>query len=542
MDEKKEVNYTAKPQQDASKLTVSHGAEAMGDIVGIAKDPTPDQNRKENVFTTYELNANGLSVSVVVADIGSFVPEYRISVAGLGEATRVLLMSFRQEMLNLVPIDPNRISDREYNKEMNQKYIRASSLVIDKYLPQTPPDKKVMLTSYIINMMLGLGDIEIPLADDNLEEVVINSSKEPIWVYHKTYGWCKTNITLRDETTIYNAAEQIGRKVGRQITNLSPLMDAELSDGSRVNATLFPVSQNGNTITIRKFSKNPWTMTRLIDGGSISKEMAALIWICVQNEISLILSGGTASGKTSFLNSISMFMPPNHRIISVEETRELSLPSFLHWVPMLTRQPNPEGKGQITLYDLMINALRQRPDVILVGEVRTKPDALTLFEAIHTGHAVYGTIHADNAQDTIIRLVNPPIDIPKLMLGAIGGVVSLFRHRRKGIRRVLEFGEVLKSGDINLLYRWNMRNDSFVQISEMTKLSETIALYGGYTRSELIDEIKERASVLDWMVKNKVFELNTAGFVAAQYYNKRDKVLELVKSGVPYSEEAINRL
>ena len=542
MDEKKEVNDTAKSLQDGGKLTVSQDAGKIGDIVGIAKDPTPDQKKNENVFATYELNANGLSVSVVVADIGSFVPEYRVSVAGLGEATRVLLMSFRQEMLNLVPIDPNRISDREYNKEMNQKYIRASSLVIDKYLPQTPPDKKVMLTSYIINMMLGLGDIEIPLADDNLEEVVINSSKEPIWVYHKTYGWCKTNITLRDEITIYNAAEQIGRKVGRQITNLSPLMDAELSDGSRVNATLFPVSQNGNTITIRKFSKNPWTMTRLIDEGSISKEMAALIWICVQNEISLILSGGTASGKTSFLNSISMFMPPNHRIISVEETRELSLPSFLHWVPMLTRQPNPEGKGQITLYDLMINALRQRPDVILVGEVRTKPDALTLFEAIHTGHAVYGTIHADNAQDTIIRLVNPPIDIPKLMLGAIGGVVSLFRHRRKGIRRVLEFGEVLKSGDINLLYRWNMRNDSFVQISEMTKLSETISLYGGYTRSELIDEIKERASVLDWMVKNKVFGLNTAGFVAAQYYNKRDKVLELVNSGVPYSEEAINRL
>ena len=542
MDEKKEVNDTAKSLQDGGKLTVSQDAGKIGDIVGIAKDPTPDQKKNENVFATYELNANGLSVSVVVADIGSFVPEYRVSVAGLGEATRVLLMSFRQEMLNLVPIDPNRISDREYNKEMNLKYIRASSLVIDKYLPQTPPDKKVMLTSYIINMMLGLGDIEIPLADDNLEEVVINSSKEPIWVYHKTYGWCKTNITLRDEITIYNAAEQIGRKVGRQITNLSPLMDAELSDGSRVNATLFPVSQNGNTITIRKFSKNPWTMTRLIDEGSISKEMAALIWICVQNEISLILSGGTASGKTSFLNSISMFMPPNHRIISVEETRELSLPSFLHWVPMLTRQPNPEGKGQITLYDLMINALRQRPDVILVGEVRTKPDALTLFEAIHTGHAVYGTIHADNAQDTIIRLVNPPIDIPKLMLGAIGGVVSLFRHRRKGIRRVLEFGEVLKSGDINLLYRWNMRNDSFVQISEMTKLSETISLYGGYTRSELIDEIKERASVLDWMVKNKVFGLNTAGFVAAQYYNKRDKVLELVNSGVPYSEEAINRL
>ena len=287
----------------------------------------------------------------------------------------------------------------------------------------------------------------------------------------------------QDEAEIYDEAEQVGRRIGRQITNLQPLMDAELPDGSRVNATLYPISQKGNTITIRKFGKNPWTMPAMIINKTISAEMAALVWLCVQNEISLLISGGTASGKTSFLNAMSMFIPVNHRVISIEETRELTLPNFLHWLPMLTRQPNPEGKGEITLYNLMINALRQRPDIMLVGEVRVKKDAETLFEAIHTGHAVYGTVHADNAQDTIIRMTNPPIEAPKLMLEAFGGVISLFRHRRLGIRRVLEFGEMLSSGDVSITYRWDMRNDVFAKISELSRLNETINLYGGYSRA-----------------------------------------------------------
>src|SRR5208282_3552311 len=344
-------------------------------------------------FGTYSLNASGIEARVRVVDRGGFVPSYEVTVPGLGEATKILLMSLRGELLNLVPVDTTKVADMQYLAELNKRYINAASVVIDKYLPGTKPEVKAILIAYIINIMLGLGDLEVLLADDNLEEVAVNGSKDNVWVFHKKFAWCKTNIKLYNEEAIYDHAESIGRRVGRQITTLSPLMDAELADGSRVNATLYPVSQSGNTITIRKFSKNPWTMPALIKSNSISSEIASLIWLCVQNEISLLLSGGTASGKTSFLNAMSIFMPSNHRVISIEETRELTLPDFLQWVPMLTRQANAEGKGEISLYNLMINALRQRPDIMLVGEIRTKYDAQTLFEAIHTGHAVYGTIH-----------------------------------------------------------------------------------------------------------------------------------------------------
>ncbi|MCL5239005.1 MAG: Flp pilus assembly complex ATPase component TadA [Candidatus Marsarchaeota archaeon] len=503
---------------------------------------TQPQTHEEKEYASYELDAHGLKVSISIVDRGTFVPMYEATVPGLGDATKVLLISLRQELLSMVPIDPSRIEDKEYVEELTQKYIDASNIIIDRYLPGSNPETKKVLIAYVVNFMLGLGDLEAPLADDNLEEIAVNTSKEPIWVYHKKFGWCKSNITLQDENMIYDDAEQIGRRIGRQITNLSPLMDAELPDGSRVNATLYPISQKGNTITIRKFGKNPWTMTAMVANGTLSTDIAALVWLAVENEVSILISGGTASGKTSFLNAMSIFIPSTHRIISVEQDRELTLPNFLHWVPMLTRQPNPEGKGEITLYDLMINALRQRPDVMLVGEVRTKKDAETLFEAIHTGHAVYGTVHADNAQDTIVRMTNPPIEVPKMMLNAFGGVISLFRHRRLGIRRVLEFAEMLRNGDVNVIFRWDMRNDTFAQITDIARLSETISLYGGYDKSELEKNIEDKKVILDWMVKNNVTNVDDAGYVVSSYYRNAEKVLKLARENQPYSKELIEKL
>ena len=493
------------------------------------------QDPKE--YASYDLNANGILAHIRIFDGGEFVPTYEITMPGIGDATRILIISLRQELLRLVPIDISKLSDQEYLSEQHKKYTEAASVVIDRYLPGTERSVKAVLIAYIINLMLGLGDLEVMLADENLEEIAVNSAKEGIWVFHKKFAWCKSNLKMYSEEDIYDHAEQIGRRVGRQITTLAPLMDAELGDGSRVNATLYPVSQGGNTITIRKFSKNPWTMPALVKNKTVSKEIASIVWLCMQNEISLLISGGTASGKTSFLNAMSIFMPSNHRVISIEETRELTLPNFLQWVPMLTRQSNAEGKGEISLYNLMINALRQRPDIILVGEIRTKWDAQTLFEAIHTGHAVYGTIHADNAQDTVIRMTNPPIELPKIMLNSLGGVISLFRHRRLGIRRVLEFGEMTNSGDANVLNRWNMRDDSFSKISDMTRLAEVIALYGGYTYKEVLDDISEKGRILDWMIANNVTDVDNSGFVVAQYYKDKDRLVKLVDDKVPYVKE-----
>lgn len=488
----------------------------------------------------YGLDVHGMRVEIRIEQSSSdFTPQYVVSFPGIGNATKLLLLSLRGELTSMVSINPSRVQDEHYMKSLDNRYKEVSNILIDKYIPGLEPQVKTLLISYIVNMMLGLGDLEVLIADDGLEEIAVNGSQDCLWVFHKELGWCKTNIKPASEDSIYEQSSQIGRRIGREINNLAPLMDAELSDGSRVNATLFPISQCGNTLTIRKFAKNPWTMTAMIKNGTISSAIASLVWLCIQNEISLLFSGGTASGKTSFLNACSMFFPPMRRIISIEETRELQLPNFLQWLPMVTREPNPEGKGEITLYELMINALRQRPDIMLVGEVRTKKDAETLFEAIHTGHSVYGTVHADNAQDTVIRMTNPPIDVPKITMNAIGAVVVLFRHRSKGIRRVLEFGEILETGDINVLHRWNIITDTFMQISELTRLLETLQLYGGYTKKDMITELEDKKIVLEWMVKNKITEIDDAGYVIASYYKDKTKVTTLAKEGTPFSREVL---
>jgi len=536
--ENKEANTpiaeAPKEQVTTPNANVPEGEKAVDN----SSELTKSKGKSEEILEEYSLNAHGMAINVVIKTSPSeFVPSYNVTFEGVSEATKLLLLSFRRELISMVPLDPTKVEVQAYVDELNKRYVQASKILIDRYLPNTDDKTKDVLTAYILNMMLGLGDLEVPLSDENLEEIAVNGAKSSIWVFHKRIGWCKTNIKPASEDAIYDQAEQIGRRVGRELNNLSPLMDAELIDGSRVNATLFPISQIGNTITIRKFAKNPWTMPALVKSGSLPPELAGLLWLCIQNEISILISGGTASGKTSFLNASSVFFPPTRRIISVEETRELALPDSLQWVAMVSRQPNPEGKGEVTLYDLMINALRQRPDIMLVGEIRTGKDAETLFEAIHTGHSVYATVHADNAQDTVVRMTNPPIATPKIQMNALGAIVSLFRHRSKGIRRTLEFAEVLRTGDANVLYRWNMRDDTFAQISDLTNLAEVLSLYGGYTKTEIADEVKLRAKIIRWMIKYNVTDINDAGFLVGNFYMNKDRVIDIVNNDVPYSKE-----
>ncbi|MCL4383097.1 CpaF/VirB11 family protein, partial [Candidatus Marsarchaeota archaeon] len=175
--------------------------------------------------------------------------------------------------------------------------------------------------------------------------------------------------------------------------------------------------------------------------------------------------------------------------------------------------------------------------IMVIGEIRTKKDAETLFEAIHTGHSVYGTVHADNVQDTIIRISNPPIDIPKILINAIGGIVSVFRHRKLGIRRVLEIGEILKSGDASVLYRWNIRDDSFYQINEMSRLLETLGVYSGLTRKEISDDIAQKSKILNWMSDNNIVDVNDSGFIVSQYYLNKSKIFDIINQNLKYSKD-----
>ncbi len=336
----------------------------------------------EKVIDEYKVVADDVIAKVEIKYLlNEFVSIYNLKVPEIEVGTAALLDKVKERLIAQIPIKSAEIFDLSALENLKQRLYNAGRDMIKKELPNAKEEIIGYLISTAIHEMLGLGKFEIMLADGNLEEIVINNSSEPAWVYHKNHGWLKTNIKIERESNIFNLASSIGRRVGRQITVLNPLMDAHLPTGDRVNATLFPISTRGNTISIRKFRRKPFTITDLIENKTISLDLAAFLWLVVQYEMNMLISGGTATGKTSILNVIMSFVQPNHRIISIEDTRELLLPNFLHWVPLNTREPNPEGKGNVSMLDLLINSLRMRPDRIVVGEIRRAREAEVLFEA-----------------------------------------------------------------------------------------------------------------------------------------------------------------
>ncbi|MBI2659310.1 CpaF family protein, partial [Candidatus Woesearchaeota archaeon] len=425
-----------KKKSNANDLTRSQITEKT-DLTSIKKEDI-------KLLGTYNFISDNIPITIkIYKKKGEFVPIYEVSISSISKHTELILEKIREELTAQVSLGMVDILTTKDTGVIEQRFMDAITTLVNKHFPDADETTANFLKSYLIQRSLGLGSIEILMDDTNLEEVAINDAEDPVWVYHVKFGWLKTNIMLASEDQIRHYATMIGRRVGRQLTILEPLMDAHLRGGDRVNATLEPISVAGNTITLRKFAAKPWTITDFIKDNTISTEAAALIWLGVQYELSTLISGGTATGKTSMLNVVANFFPPNQRIISIEDTREIQLPKFLHWVPMITRLPNPEGKGEISMLDLLVNYLRMRPDRIIVGEIRRKREAEVLFEAIHTGHSVYATVHANDTRETITRLTNPPIEIPLTMIPAISMIIVQYRNRRTGIRKTFQISEIL---------------------------------------------------------------------------------------------------
>ncbi len=504
----------------------------------------------KKLVDSYVVIADKVPASVKIWDIGQEnVPIYEITMPEVAKATESLLMNVREELAEKVPVEIEDVTDHDKIEAMKENFFQSTKQTLKKYILEEgkiskeelkkEEEKIEILAGIMLHRMFGLGFVDVILADNWLEELAVNGVRQPISVFHKKHGWCKTTLQMNSEEEIYNLSSQIGRKVGREINNLNPIMDAHLLTGDRVASTLFPISTAGNTITIRRFARNPWTIVHLIspEYNTLSKEIAAFLWQAMQYELNVLVAGGTASGKTSILSALSALIPPNQRIISIEDTREISLPKELHWnwVPLTTRNPNPEGQGEVTMLDLMVSSLRMRPDRIIVGEVRRKPQAETMFEAMHTGHSVYTTIHADTVEQVKRRLLEPPLEIPKSEVESLHLVLIQYRDRRKGLRRTLELAEILIGGkeqlDINYLYRWLPRTDKLERANQSIRVIEELNMHTGMTPQEIEADLKEKELILDWMLKNNVKDIDPVGKVMRVYYKNKQFLLDLVKNG-----------
>ncbi len=520
--------------------------------INLFKKPTVRMKKAEvkrtpNIFLdsegetieSYDITVDKVPAQIIIQDRkGDFMRTYYVGMPVLGEGTHTLLNNVVKELAVKVSTRTEDISDPRKASEIKGKFrMEARQRILDE-MPVTEEQADI-LSGLIMHRVYGLDDLEIILGDDLIEELCINAGDLPIIVYHRKYGWLKTNVVVPEEKDIFDYASLIGRKVGKDITNLNPLMDARLITGDRVAASLFPISSQGNTITIRKFAREPWTIVDFMspEYNTISSEIAAFLWLCIQYELSVMVAGGTASGKTSMLNSLCAFIPPGQRVVSIEDTREIQLPSHLglNWIQLTTREPNPDGLGGVTMLDLIVSSLRMRPDRVIVGEIRNRDEAEVLFEAMHTGHSVYSTMHADTAMHVRRRVTEPPIQIPEAELEALQVILTQYRDRLHGIRRTFEIAEVIPGTrerrlELKYLYRWRIKTDTFEQVDRSNRVYNDLNLYTGMSVKEIEQDLLEKKQVLEWLLENKVNRMDEIGQVMNMYYTDKDELINAVQA------------
>lgn len=333
-----------------------------------------------------------------------------------------------------------------------------------------PSSRLTRVKRRIRRELLGYGLIDVLMHDPDVEDITCDGPGIPIFVFHRQLGPMETNLAFPDDEGLDRFVVRLAEMSNREITYARPLLESALPDGSRLQATLArEVTTRGSSFTIRRFKPDPMTPVDLIQNGTMSAEMAAYLWMAVEGGVSMIFAGGTASGKTTALNASCAFIPPDQKVVSIEDTRELNLPQK-NWTAGVTR-PAPAGSSgeaaqNIDMFKLLESALRQRPDYILVGEVRG-PEAVTLFQAMATGHATFSTIHADSPLTAVRRLENPPINVPRNLIEALGLMIMNRRVTTgdAGARRMTEISEITgveeQSGDLltRVVYRWNPADD-----------------------------------------------------------------------------------
>jgi len=390
-------------------------------------------------------------------------------------------------------------------------------------------DKK-FFADFVLHNSVGLKKLSFFSMDDDLEELMVNSF-DKVFVFHKRFGMCKTSVVLGNKDLL-DTVQRIALTIGKDFNSKNPLLDARLPDGSRVNATLSELSPIGGTITIRKFSSIPLTILDLIESNTITSEAAAFLWLMVDgfgnSPRNILIAGGTASGKTTFLNILSNFVRLNERIVSIEDTIELSLLSRDNWVPLEARS---SVSSEVSMDALLRNAMRMRSDRIIVGEVRG-PEALTLFTAMDTGHqGCLGTIHSNNARETILKLQERPLSVPQAMLPLLDIIVIMQRRNMKDLgaqRRVMQIVELSRMEDKVLfgnLFEYDDKNDVLKRTDLAGAVVEEMASKNSMNRTDISNELKLRKGILEWMIRQDIRKPMEVLEVIESYYYNPDKVL-----------------
>ncbi|HUR62059.1 MAG TPA: ATPase, T2SS/T4P/T4SS family [Candidatus Thermoplasmatota archaeon] len=462
-----------------------------------------------------------------------------------------LLLGFiEQTLVDVLDLQPSELDKEELGDYIRKKF---DSVVEDYSIrlgdeESTEEESRDRLLYYVLRDFIGEGPLDVFSRDPMIEDISCDGPHQPIFIYHRKYESLTTSVRFRGHEVLDSFVIRLAQRAGKHVSIAEPILDATMRDGSRLQATLAKeVSTFGSTFTIRKFREVPFTPIDLVRFGTMSSQMLAYLWMIIANRQSAIYSGGTASGKTTAINAIMLFIPPALKVITIEDTRELNIPQP-NWIAGLTRggfgprDAHGRQAGEIDMFQLLKNALRQRPEFIIVGEVRGA-EAYNLFQAMATGHAAYGTMHADSVDAVIHRLESDPINIPRALLEALDVVAVQIQTRVGGkrVRRTKQITEIVgldpNTREIltNEVFHWEPGSDQFI-FSGVSYSLERIAAETGLDSEQVMAEMDDRRRVIEWMVQQQIREYKLVAHIITIYFYDKKAVMAKVDGGLPWQD------
>jgi flagellar protein FlaI len=430
----------------------------------------------------------------------------------------------------------NAAEKKSYLRSEVEAYLKSRDL-------QLSPLSTERLVYYITRDFVGFGPVDVLIADPQVEDISCDGVEVPLFVFHARFESVKTSVAFAEEEALNSFIINLGQRCSKAVSVSAPILDGTTSEGHRVQATYSrEVTTRGGSFTIRRFKERPFTPVDLILSGSASEEMIAYFWLAAEQGESLIICGGPAAGKTSTLNAIALFIPPTSKIVSIEDTREVNLPHE-NWIPGATRSGTgdrgPDGKaaGEVDMFDLVRAALRQRPNYIIVGEVRGK-ETYTMFQAMATGHTTYSTMHADSVKSMVNRLENPPINTPRILLSALNNVIIQIQARtEKGVvRRLKQVLEIVgfepETNELitNTVYEWDPGTDKFT-FKGHSFLFDKIMELKNFSHDEMDGEFTQRVAVIHYLVANEITDHRQLWRMISNYYKDPKEVLRAIGAG-----------
>lgn len=537
---KKENNrdISAKPEQKKTssfslfgkKSPIEEIKKKMGSqITGpICADHMQFEAAKHETIERYGVREPVLHISISRDEIGSLV--YLIEEPVLtAEETAIYtqLMDVLQYELKAPydGADPKKYFD-EQAKKIITKYALSMGI--------TPNVTWNKVYYYITRDMVGYGPLEAIMNDPNVEDLSIDGAGKDVYVWHKKYESLRSNLSFKTEKGLDDTIIRLVHMSGKHISTAYPIVDATLPGRHRLVATFRKeVSRYGSTVTIRKFREDPFTVIDLLNFKTLNHEIAAYSWLLMEHNVSSIIVGSTASGKTTLLNSLISLTRPSSKIVTIEETAEINI-HHQNWVPLIARLGYGVGSekiGEVALFDLVKASMRMRPDILIVGEVRGE-EAYVLFQAISTGHGGMCTLHADDVESAIQRLTSKPMDVAPIHIKFLDlmyvvrntSVTDPVTKKTSRSRRVLSVTEIMDYNKYNRMFEWDPVKDQHVLSKGSFTTSEklkTISKDTGKSMEELIEEIGHRKTVLKWLQKKDIRNFKELGRIFEKYHEKR---------------------